>query len=61
MGSFNFMPRLVLNSNPPNLYLLNSWDFRGMPPHPAAGFLKNPKILLQDYCYGFLKCEMYIM
>jgi hypothetical protein len=30
-GIANFLPKLVSNHNPPDLHLLNSWDYRGMP------------------------------
>jgi hypothetical protein len=32
----NYLPRLALNLNPPDLCLLNSWDYRREPPAPGC-------------------------
>jgi hypothetical protein len=32
----SFLPRLVSNLDPPDLYLLSSWDYRRESPHPTT-------------------------
>jgi hypothetical protein len=37
--SHNFLPRLALNLRPPDLCLLNCWDYRHVSPCPAPEIL----------------------
>jgi hypothetical protein len=38
-GLLNYLPRLASSCDPPDLWLLNSWDYRREPQHPALMYL----------------------
>jgi hypothetical protein len=42
----NYLPRLALNHNPPDLCLLSSWDYRHEPLVPSS------PIYLDDWVFG---------
>jgi hypothetical protein len=35
---WNYLPRVALNRDPPDLCLLSSWDYRHEPPAPSTCF-----------------------
>jgi hypothetical protein len=71
-GLSNYLPRLALNRDPPDLCLLSSWDYRREPPAPGMTlnfvlvflnaiflyvcFLADFKIVCHSYHFPFCIC-----
>lgn len=57
----NFLPQLFLSCYPPDLYLLNSQEYRWDPPCPAKALLKSGCIFYFFFFYLLFNSSVYIL